>query len=493
MLWWLQTFEMVKRLRPDRPTRPQTRAATLLVRDLSEILVDLDDRSAAGIPGSAVEIARDRGAPRTLVDGMGLGTSDALVYRLFFSCVERSLGRPVAVHLQPVHLVAHGPRLYAERLPGTRLPLDETEHPGDRCDPVRLDDMRLCAQRNLLYCIEVAGRAGGTGLVRRTTGPGLPRDPSRRVAIVFYALALGSIQTHMDTRACLADAKTSYDTAYADAVVAARATAESARDITAQTVLDQGRQTEEDTTSAFRRMKNVQRCASAMRREFAEMKPAGFGPNDPLWFPHLRLQALTAQVVARVYQARDDLRTLRHETNDSLTLITQGDSSSQLLAVRGLLQRTEQARDAAIVVGGVTVVLAAIALSVGIAAIPPASEARFAPAGVAASLAGVLIVLTGAFGTIVALSSKVTLPRKRWRAAALAAGVSACLATASFALVLADIVPSRVGLALGGVLLAACIVLVAIAGDFGADTNPISPSRGEPDEATPEPQGAQPT
>ena len=75
----------------------------------------------------------------------------------------------------------------------------------------------------------------------------------------------------------------------------------------------------------------------------------------------------SAELVRRIYQARNDLGTLRRDLHASMALLVSADTGGQLLAVRALLDRTEWARRAGIVAGAVTLVLASAGL---VAAVP---------------------------------------------------------------------------------------------------------------------------
>jgi hypothetical protein len=300
-----------------------------------------------------------------------------------------------------------------------------------------------------------------------------PATAELGAATVAYAILLAAVSSYFLVRGSLARKKMQVDQQYTSDVADARRDAAKAERPDPRRVQKAAEAAADLVDVTRTELLAILSAAGAMRGSFDEMKPPGKGPDDAIWLPDLKRQDATRKLVERIYQVRNDLRTLRHETQESLGMLTAADSASQLLAVRALLDRTDRAREAAIVAAASTVSLAAIALAFTIAAVP-GDGARFAPLSKAAGLSGLSIVAVLGFGWLVAIASR----RRsediharfrgrvdKWLAAAgLACGV---LAVVAFVLAFSASTLGAAALALGSFFLAASLLVVAARGDYG--------------------------
>jgi hypothetical protein len=350
-----------------------------------------------------------------------------------------------AVLLQPVGLLVEGSAVVTWRLAGVRHRIDYDEHAPAPAPALELERLLSAARSALLPLVQPSGE--------------VDRDA------VFFAILEALVVTLFGVRAELGQVKVAFDNHYFEGLVASRRRA-AGSDIRSQDVARAAREASHRVDRSRRALASIQRVATIWRRWFDDFKPSGLPFKQTVWLPETTRGEASEHLVDRIYQVRNDLRSLRAEVHQSMTLLATADTGGQLLAVRALLDRTESARGAAVVAGAVTLIIATIGLSAAVATIPSAN-ARFLPISKALAVAGLAIFGSVAFGGLVALLSRQAPPlrRRSWTTAAFALFAAA---VAVVILAAIDLDGLRGYLLIAGVALAGVTLLTAAyAGDFG--------------------------
>jgi hypothetical protein len=364
----------------------------------------------------------------------------------FGASVEGSIDEDdFAVLLQPVGVLVEGSVIVTRRQRGIRYVVDPYEQKTSEAQPLDLERLLSAASSSL------------SPLVR--PGEEIDRDA------VFFALLEGLVVTLFEARAELGQAKVAIDNRYFEDLVASRARAASSA-LRSQDVARAAREAGHRVEHTRRTLASVQQLATIWRRWFDDFKPPGLPFKQAVWLPETERGEASEHLVDRIYQVRNDLRSLRTEVHQSMALLATADTGSQLLAVRALLDRTESARSAAVVAGVVTLLVATGGVSAAVATIP-SENARFLPISKALAVAALLVIGSVTVGGIVAILSRQAPPlrQRAWtKAASLLFGLGAVAIVAS----LLDVAGLREELLIaGGALTGITLTIAAYAGDFG--------------------------
>ncbi len=364
----------------------------------------------------------------------------------FGASVEGSIEEEdFAVLLHPVGVLVQGSVIVTRRQEGICCPITSQECKPTAAPPLGLERMLAAASSSL------------APLVR-------PGDEIDR-GTVFFALLGGLVVTLFGARAELGQAKVAIDSHYFEELIASRARAASS-DLRSQDVARAAREAGHRVEQTRRRLASVQQVATVWRRWFDDFKPPGLPFKRAVWLPEADGSEASEHLVDRLYQVRNDLRSLRTEVHQSMALLATADTGSQLLAVRALLDRTESARSAAVVAGVVTLLVAAVGVSAAVAAIP-SEDARFLPMSKALAVAALLVIGSVAVGGLVAILSRQAPPvgKRIWmKAGSLLFGLGAVAITLS----VLNVAGLREELLIaGGALVGTTLVIAAYAGDFG--------------------------
>jgi hypothetical protein len=364
----------------------------------------------------------------------------------FGASVEGSIEEEdFALLLHPVGVLAEGNVIVTRRQVGIRCQITSQECRPTAAPPLGLERMLAAASSSL------------APLVR--PGEEIDRD------VVFFALLGGLVVTLFGARAELGQAKVAIDSHYFEELIASRARAASS-DLRSQDVARAAREAGHRVEQTRRRLASVQQVATVWRRWFDDLKPPGLPFKQAVWLPEANGGGASEHLVDRIYQVRNDLRSLRTEVHQSMALLATADTGSQLLAVRALLDRTESARSAAVVAGVVTLLVAAVGVSAAVAAIP-SENARFLPISKALAVSALLVIGSVAAGGLVAILSRQAPPpgQRIWmKAGSLLFGLGAV----AIALSLLNVGGLREEfLIAGGALVGIALAITAYAGDFG--------------------------
>jgi hypothetical protein len=353
--------------------------------------------------------------------------------------------RATAMILQPVELLVSDSFVLTCRHRGIRFPI------GDVDDPVTLageiDFQRLFSNTSNSF----------RAFVHNNSQP--DRD------LLLFSILEGLVTTLFDARTALSNTKIVFDEQYFVGLVLSRKRAAST-EVGSEQVARATRDATYLIDRTRRALGSIQQAVVVFRQWFDDMKPPGLPDKTAIWLPNTTQPQASEHLVDRIYQVRNDLRRVRNEVHGSMALLGHADTGGELLAVRALLDRTESARGAVIVAGSITVLLAAVALSATVAAIP-ARGARFDPMARAFGFAGVAVVCATGVGIAAAFLSRRPAPRnsRRWAllAAALLVGGLGALSLA-----VANVAGVRTASVTVGMLCGiAALLVVAYAGDFG--------------------------
>jgi hypothetical protein len=404
--------------------------------------------SSLGIAVSAAEVkllgaSKDRPRPQ-LVSAASDGA--AMRFWAFGASVEDAVESEVLlVLLQPVGLLVQGNVVVTWRQPGVRFRVDHYDHPPTLAPPMEAERLLSASGSALVPLVQ----AGGT----------LDRDA------LFFAILEGLVVTQFNVRATLGQAKVAFDNQYFKGLLDSRRQAAEAS-VRSQDVAQAAIEASQRIDRSRAALGSIQSVTTVWRRWFDDFKPPGLPFKESVWLPATTQPAASSHLVDRIYQVRNDLRYLRAEVHQSMALLATADTGGQLLAIRALLDRTESARNAAVVAAAITLIIATIGLSAAVAAIP-STDARFLPFSKALGIAGVAILGSVVVGGLVALLSRRSPPlhRRAWNGFTLA-----LFGTSVVAVVLAvvDLAQLRVAFLIGSVVLAiAALLTAAYAGDFG--------------------------
>lgn len=413
----------------DVPAGAEAAAAELLAACGAAVPQGIfDDLCSPGGPRSSGQPRPAPGAPRALLWAFG-------------ATVAEDNDESFSIDLQPVRLLVCDAVIVTRRLQGTRFSIDP---PGIQTVGDVLGLPVLIEAANRIW----AGRSRG--------------DPGDRDLLLFAILG-GLVSCHFVARAELAQRKTRIDLDFFGDLARSRHLA-ARLDPTAQQVREVALEGAWIVERARHRLNAVQAGVVCFREWYDDLKPPG-RTDQAIWLDETARADEAAELVRRIYQARNDLGTLRRDVHASMALLASADTGGQLLAVRALLDRTEWARRAGIVAGAVTLVLASAGLVAAAAAIPQRSV-RY-PVAQAAAAAGFLVVSSIVFGVLIAVATGAR--ARRWPSWLIhpAAAIAATGSLVAMALAFVD-GDSRVPWLIAGAgLIGTALLLVALSSDFG--------------------------
>ena len=378
------------------------------------------------------------------------GNDRVLRFWGFGASVERLAGadgvvRVVAVSLQPVGLLLSERLVVSCRHAGVRFPIGDVTSPQTPAPALALDRLAGATNSSLVSLLRSA-------------------PPFDCDALLFGLLA-GLVNTLFEARAALGTAKILCDDEYFSCLIQLRREA-AISDVRSEHVARAAREATHLVDRTRRSLSAMQRVAVPFRQWFDHLKPPGLPDKTSVWLPNTKHTAASEYLVERIYKVRNDLQVVRREVHQSMDLLASADTGSQLLAVRALLDRTESVRNAVVVAGSITILLASAGLSAAVATIP-STNAQFRPLARALAYTGITVLMTVVVGVAVALMSRLAAPKMRsvWVGAAcmlfFAAVAGLVLATSATGM-------TRVVLIGGGVTLAiASLLVAAYTGDFG--------------------------
>ncbi len=398
---------------------------TLAASDLVATLAPLDDDINLGHDvAKALLGGKDRPKPQ---DAHLCRHNDMLRFWAFGATVEREDGpdgasRAVAISLQPVGLLVSRRVVVTCRHTGTRFPLGDTTNGPSPSPHLDCDQLRTSTQSSLISLLRSA--------------PGFNSDA------LLFALLTGLVNTLFEARAALGSTKILCDEEYFARIIRLRREA-AISNVGSEDVARVAQEATRVIDHTRRTLSSIQRILVPFRQWFNDLKPPGLPDKSTVWLPNTSHRAASEYLVDRIYQVRNDLQAVRREVHQSMGLLATADTGSQLLAVRALLDRTESARNAVVVAGTITVLLAVAGLSTALASIP-SSGARIGPLERALGYAGITVMTIVVVGVAVALLSRLPTPTSR-----------------------------RVWLVLSGTFFCGALVLLAVAAAGTGSTDPV--------------------
>ncbi|MFI4989809.1 MAG: hypothetical protein ACHQHO_02680 [Solirubrobacterales bacterium] len=350
-----------------------------------------------------------------------------------------------AVSLQPVGILISERVVVTCRHPGIRYPLG---------------DIAMKPEVGLALSHERLVTSAQDSLVSLLRGA----PPFESHALLFGILA-GLISTLFEARAALGAAKILSDDAYFSRLIHLRREAATA-DVRSEQVARAAREATHLIDQTRNSLSAIQRVAVPFRQWFDYMKPPGLPDTAAVWLSHTPHTAASEHVVDRIYKVRNDLQAVRREVHQSMNLLASADTGSQLLAVRALLDRTESVRNAVVIAGAMTILLAAAGLSAAVATIP-SSGTEVSPLPRAIAYTAVTVMTIVVVGVAVAIASRLKAPRSRRLWLGLSVGC--------FVLALTGLLFAAAANGSARIVLVACSVGVAVVslliaaftGDFG--------------------------